>query len=80
VVSFVNSEEMAQSLGAADIVVSCAGATTILELSALAKPTILIPRAQLAAGHQLKNAAEYSKDGAAEVIEDEVSIAPGLHL
>ena len=54
---------MAQSLGAADIVVSRTGATTILELSALAKPTILIPRAQLAAGHQLKNAAEYSKDG-----------------
>jgi len=44
VVPFVNSEEMAQSLGAADIVVSRAGATTILELSALAKPTILIPR------------------------------------
>ena len=38
-VSFVNSEEMAQSLGAADSVVSRAGATTILELSALARPT-----------------------------------------
>jgi UDP-N-acetylglucosamine:LPS N-acetylglucosamine transferase len=42
VVPFVNSEEMAQSLGAADIVVSRAGATTILIL-----------RAQLAAGHQM---------------------------
>jgi UDP-N-acetylglucosamine:LPS N-acetylglucosamine transferase len=42
VVPFVNSEEMAQSLGA-DSVVSRAGATTILELSALARPTILIP-------------------------------------
>lgn len=67
---FINSEEMAQSLGAADIVVSRAGATTILELSALAKPTILVPAAQLTGGHQLKNAAEYAKGGAVEVIED----------
>lgn len=67
---FVGSEEMALRLGAADIVVSRAGATTILELSALAKPTILIPAAQLAAGHQMKNAAEYAKGGAAEVIDD----------
>lgn len=68
---FINSQEMAQALGAADIVVSRAGATTILELSALAKPTILIPAAQLAAGHQLKNAAEYARGGAVDVIDDE---------
>lgn len=67
---FINNEDMARSLGAADIVVSRAGATTILELSALAKPTILVPAAQVTAGHQLKNAAEYTKDGAAEVIDD----------
>jgi UDP-N-acetylglucosamine--N-acetylmuramyl-(pentapeptide) pyrophosphoryl-undecaprenol N-acetylglucosamine transferase len=67
---FVDSKEMAQALGAADIVVSRAGATTILELSALAKPTILIPAAQLAAGHQIKNAAEYAKKGAVGVITD----------
>jgi len=67
---FINNEEMVRVLGAADIVVSRAGATTIFELSALAKPTILIPNAQLAGGHQLKNAVEYSKGGATEVIED----------
>jgi UDP-N-acetylglucosamine--N-acetylmuramyl-(pentapeptide) pyrophosphoryl-undecaprenol N-acetylglucosamine transferase len=67
---FINSDTMVQALGAADVVVSRAGATTILELSALAKPTILIPAAHLAAGHQLKNAAEYAEGGAAEVIED----------
>jgi UDP-N-acetylglucosamine--N-acetylmuramyl-(pentapeptide) pyrophosphoryl-undecaprenol N-acetylglucosamine transferase len=76
---FISSEKMAQSLGAADIVVSRAGATTILELSALAKPTILIPNARLAAGHQLKNAAEYAEGGAAEVIEDE-ELAANPHL
>jgi UDP-N-acetylglucosamine--N-acetylmuramyl-(pentapeptide) pyrophosphoryl-undecaprenol N-acetylglucosamine transferase len=68
---FINGDQMAQSLGAADIVVSRAGATTILELSALAKPTILIPAAQLAAGHQLKNAAEYAEAGAVEVVGDD---------
>ena len=40
--SFV-SKDMAKLLGAADVVVTRAGATTILELAALAKPTILIP-------------------------------------
>ena len=67
---FINSNEMAKALGAADIVVSRAGATTILELSALAKPTVLIPNAKLTGGHQLKNAAEYARGAAVEVIED----------
>lgn len=67
---FITSGEMARALGAADIVVSRAGATTILELSALAKPTIFIPNAKLTAGHQLKNVAEYAEGGAAEVIEE----------
>jgi UDP-N-acetylglucosamine--N-acetylmuramyl-(pentapeptide) pyrophosphoryl-undecaprenol N-acetylglucosamine transferase len=67
-VPFLTGDQMARSLGAADIVVSRAGATTILELSALAKPTILIPAAQLAAGHQLKNAAEYARADAVTVI------------
>lgn len=72
---FVDGEKMALALGASDIVVSRAGATTILELSTLAKPTILIPNARLTAGHQLKNAAEYAKGGAVEVIEEEALTA-----
>lgn len=52
-------------LGAADIVIARAGATTILELAALEKPTILIPNAALTGGHQLKNAAVY---GEAQVV------------
>lgn len=73
------SEGMARTLGAADIVVSRAGATTILELSALARPTVLIPNGQLTGGHQLKNAAEYAKKGAVEVIDEhELSANPQL--
>lgn len=70
-IPFITGEGMAEALGSAEIAVSRAGATTILELSALARPTILIPNAKLTAGHQLKNAAEYAKDGAVEVIDDE---------
>jgi len=74
-IPFADSREMAQLLGAADIVVSRAGATTILELSALAKPTILVPAAQLAGGHQIKNAAECAKAGVAEIIDDDALAA-----
>ena len=59
-------------LGAADIVVTRAGATTILELAALEKPTILIPNGKLTGGHQLKNAAVYEKAGAVAVLNEEL--------
>ena len=58
-------------LGAADIVVTRAGATTILELAALAKPTILIPNAALTGGHQLKNAAVYEQAGVVMVLDED---------
>lgn len=67
--AFVSSG-MAELLGAADVVVARAGATTILELAALAKPTILIPNGFLTGGHQLKNAEVYAKTGAVEVIDE----------
>lgn len=66
---FVNN--MHRLLGAADIVVTRAGATTILELAALGKPTILIPNAKLTGGHQLKNAAVYEQADAVMVLNEE---------
>lgn len=57
-------------LGAADIVIARAGATTLLELAAMAKPTILVPNAALTGGHQLKNAAVYQEKGAVQVIDE----------
>lgn len=62
-------------LGASDIVVTRAGATTILELAALEKPTILIPNAKLTGGHQLKNATVYQEAGAVAVLDEELLIA-----
>ena len=64
------SEGMADMLGAADVVVARAGATTIVELAALAKPTILVPNGYLTGGHQLKNAAVYAEDGAVNVLDE----------
>ncbi len=68
--AFVSSG-MAELLGAADVVLTRAGATTTLELAALKKPTILIPNAKLTGGHQLKNAAVYSDVQAVKIINEE---------
>jgi UDP-N-acetylglucosamine--N-acetylmuramyl-(pentapeptide) pyrophosphoryl-undecaprenol N-acetylglucosamine transferase len=65
------SEGMARVLGGADIVVARAGATTIVELAALAKPTILVPNAYLTGGHQLKNAAVYAENEAVLVLDEQ---------
>ena len=65
------SHGMADVLGAADVVVSRAGATTLLELAALAKPTVLAPNGRLTGGHQLKNAKVYNDKGAVIVVDDE---------
>lgn len=74
---FVNT--MHDLLGAADIAVARAGATTILELAALQTPTILVPNAALTGGHQLKNAAVYEEAQVAIVLdEDEMVENPAL--
>lgn len=71
------SDKMSAMLGAADIVVTRAGATTILELAALGTPTILIPNRSLA--DQLKNAEVYAKARAVDVIdENELEADPTL--
>lgn len=61
---------LATVLGAADVVITRAGATSLAELAALAKPTIIIPHEHLASGHQLKNAQVYAKAGAAVVLDE----------
>ncbi len=65
---------MHELLGAADVVIARAGATTILELAALAKPTILVPNAALTGGHQLKNAAVYEEAQAVIVLDEGVAM------
>ena len=61
---------MDELMGAADVVVSRAGATTIAELAGLKKATILVPFARLPGGHQTKNAERLEKAKAAVVVND----------
>ena len=56
--------------GAADIVVSRAGASTMTELSSMEKVVIMVPNERLPGYHQVKNARAYEKANAALVIED----------
>jgi UDP-N-acetylglucosamine--N-acetylmuramyl-(pentapeptide) pyrophosphoryl-undecaprenol N-acetylglucosamine transferase len=67
---YLSPGSMQRMLGAADIVVSRAGATTLLDLAALAKPSIIIPNDILTGGHQTKNAAVYKQANAIVVLED----------
>ncbi len=53
-----------------DLVISRAGASTIFELSALLKPSILIPSPYVANNHQYYNALSMQKLNAAELIEE----------
>lgn len=64
------SHGMAEVLGAADVVIARAGATTLLELAAVGAPTILIPNGFLTGGHQLKNAAVYGEKNAVLIVDD----------
>lgn len=61
---------MDELLGAADVIVSRAGATTIAEMAALKKATILVPFERLPGGHQVKNAERLSEANAAAVVLD----------
>ncbi len=56
--------------GAADLVVSRAGANTLAELGVQGKPCIVVPNPQLTGGHQLKNADNLKAQGAVEVVDE----------
>ena len=71
---------MDELMGAADIVVSRAGATTIAEMAALKKATILVPFARLPGGHQQKNAERLQAAKAASVINDMAMVADPTKL
>ncbi|MCQ2569258.1 MAG: glycosyltransferase [Candidatus Saccharibacteria bacterium] len=65
------SAEMHKLFGAADIVVSRAGASTMTELSSMAKAVIMVPNEKLPGYHQVKNAAAYEKANAAVIVADD---------
>ncbi len=61
--------EMEREMNRADLVVSRAGATTLAEITAAGKPSILIPLPTATDDHQRKNAEVLAAAGAADVID-----------
>ncbi len=66
------SEELADLLAAADLVISRAGANSICELVALKKPNILVPLpASASRGDQILNARSFKKQGFSFLLPEE---------
>lgn len=66
------SDEMADALAAADIVLSRAGSNSLCELLALHKPMLLVPYPlEASRGDQIQNAESYRKRGLAMVLKQE---------
>lgn len=78
IVGYLESAEVATALSAADLVISRSGGG-IFEIAAFRRPSILIPLPNSAGNHQLLNAIEYEKTGAAVVLE-EANLLPHLFL
>jgi UDP-N-acetylglucosamine--N-acetylmuramyl-(pentapeptide) pyrophosphoryl-undecaprenol N-acetylglucosamine transferase len=70
--------------GAADLIVTRAGATSIAEFAAQHKACIVVPNPQLAGGHQLKNAAVLAERKAVRLVtedtlrQDDRALLPAL--
>lgn len=58
-------DDMTNALASSDIVIGSAGATSLSEITALGKPSIIIPKAYTAENHQEHNARSVEEKGAA---------------
>lgn len=67
---FLKEEELKQAFAVADLIISRAGSGSIFEISAVGKPSILIPLSEAAQNHQVRNAYTYAESGACLVIEE----------
>jgi UDP-N-acetylglucosamine--N-acetylmuramyl-(pentapeptide) pyrophosphoryl-undecaprenol N-acetylglucosamine transferase len=63
-------DRMALAYAAADLVVARAGALTLAELTALGRPSVLVPLPTSAGNHQALNARKLAQSGAAAIIEE----------
>ena len=70
---FFNTNDMALAYAAADIIISRAGASNISEIAMLGKPAIIIPITNSSSDHQVENALEFSKFGAAMIEEQNLT-------
>ena len=63
-------DDMDVCMSAADLVICRAGASSLSEIQALGKPSILIPSPYVSENHQFHNAMALVENGAAKVIEE----------
>ena len=71
------TSEVYRYSGAADVIVTRAGATNLAEFALQGKACIIVPSPFLTGGHQLKNAQYLAEQGAAVVLaEDELAADP----
>lgn len=76
---FLQLEEMADAYAGAKLVISRAGASSLSEIAAVGKPSIVIPLPLTASrGEQITNAAVYERAGASTVIMNEELTAEKL--
>lgn len=75
--AFLKETEMRDFYLVSDLVISRAGATSIFEIAAWGKPSIIIPLRNSAQDHQEKNAYAYAAEGACVVIQEE-NLTPHL--
>ncbi len=73
---FSYQDRMAETLAAADCVISRAGATSLAEISALRLPALLVPFPFATADHQTTNAHAYVAKGAAYMLSDDALDSP----
>jgi len=71
-------DDMPQHFAAASLVLCRSGASTVAELAAAAKPSLLVPFPQAADDHQRGNAEVFVKAGAARMILESELTADGL--
>jgi UDP-N-acetylglucosamine--N-acetylmuramyl-(pentapeptide) pyrophosphoryl-undecaprenol N-acetylglucosamine transferase len=62
--------EMEYGYGAADLVVSRAGALSMAEIAVCCKPALLVPSPNVTDDHQTQNALQFCKLGAAIIVKD----------
>jgi UDP-N-acetylglucosamine--N-acetylmuramyl-(pentapeptide) pyrophosphoryl-undecaprenol N-acetylglucosamine transferase len=63
-------DDMAGAYGEADFIIGRSGAGTVAEITALGKPSLLVPYPFAANNHQLENARVLERAGAAVIVED----------
>ncbi|MDD3918976.1 MAG: UDP-N-acetylglucosamine--N-acetylmuramyl-(pentapeptide) pyrophosphoryl-undecaprenol N-acetylglucosamine transferase [Candidatus Pacebacteria bacterium] len=78
--SFFSEEEIQNAYIASDVIIARAGSGTIFEISAIGRPSILIPLPESAQGHQLKNALTYAKLTESAIVIEEKNLTPNFFL